>query len=73
MKFLTIEATKWQYTHGVRNENAISPDNWNLDPSFLERPGNNEIQLNYSMTTDLILRYIPNGKSTLESINHRHS
>ena len=61
MKFLTIEATKWQYTHGV-NENAISPDNWNLDQSFLERPGNKEIQLNYSMTTDLILRYIPNGK-----------
>ena len=45
MKFLTIEATKWQYTHGVRNENAISPDNWNLDQSFLERPGNKEIQL----------------------------
>ena len=45
MKFLTIEATKWQYTHGVRNENAISPDNWNLDHSFLERPGNKEIQL----------------------------
>ena len=73
MKFLTIEATKWQYTHGVRNENAISPDNWNLDQSFLERPGNKEISsFNYSMTTDLILRYIPNGKSTLESINHRH-
>ena len=45
MKFLTIEATKWQYTHGARNENAISPDNWNLDQSFLERPGNKEIQL----------------------------
>ncbi|MDQ3975916.1 MAG: alpha/beta hydrolase [Thermoproteota archaeon] len=44
-KLLTIEATKWQYTHGVRNENAISPDNWVLDQSFLERPGNKEIQL----------------------------
>lgn len=44
-KFLTIEATRWQYTHGVKNENVISPDNWILDQSLLDRPGNNEIQL----------------------------
>jgi pimeloyl-ACP methyl ester carboxylesterase len=44
-KFLTIEATKWQYTHGVRNESAISPDNWILDQLLLDRPGNKEIQL----------------------------
>lgn len=44
-QFLTIEATKWQYTHGVRNPEAISPDNWNLDQRFLDRPGNNDIQL----------------------------
>jgi len=44
-KFLTLEATRWQYTHGVRNENAISPDNWIHDQSLLDRPGNNEIQL----------------------------
>jgi pimeloyl-ACP methyl ester carboxylesterase len=44
-KFLTIEATRWQYTHGVKNENAISPDNWIHDQLLLDRPGNNEIQL----------------------------
>lgn len=44
-KLLTLEATKWQYTHGVRNPAAISPDNWNLDQRFLDRPGNNDIQL----------------------------
>ena len=44
-KFLTIEATKWQYTHGVRNPEVISPDTWNLDQRFLDRPGNAEIQL----------------------------
>jgi pimeloyl-ACP methyl ester carboxylesterase len=44
-KFLTIEATRWQYTHGVKNENAISPDNWVHDQLLLDRPGNNEIQL----------------------------
>ena len=44
-KFLSLEATRWQYTHGVKNENAISPDNWFHDQSLLDRPGNNEIQL----------------------------
>ena len=44
-KLLTVEATRWQYTHGVKNENAISPDNWLLDQSLLDRPGNKEMQL----------------------------
>ena len=44
-KFLTLEATRWQYTHGVKDENAISPDNWIHDQLLLDRPGNNEIQL----------------------------
>jgi pimeloyl-ACP methyl ester carboxylesterase len=42
---LTLEATRWQYTHGVRNEETISPDNWNVDQRLLDRPGNQEIQL----------------------------
>jgi pimeloyl-ACP methyl ester carboxylesterase len=42
---VTLEATKWQYTNGVRNLEAISPDNWNMDQPFLDRPGNGEIQL----------------------------
>jgi pimeloyl-ACP methyl ester carboxylesterase len=44
-KFLTIDATKWQYTHGVRNVEAISPDNWLVDQPLLDRPGNDKIQL----------------------------
>ncbi|MEM6434791.1 MAG: alpha/beta hydrolase [Cyanobacteria bacterium P01_D01_bin.115] len=43
--FFEIEATEWQYIHGVRNPEAISPDNWNIDQRFLDRPGNKEIQL----------------------------
>ncbi len=42
---LTVEATEWQYTHGVRNTEAISPDTWLYDQAKLDRPGNNEIQL----------------------------
>lgn len=44
-KFLTIDATKWQYTHGVRNIETISPDNWLIDQPLLNRPSNDEIQL----------------------------
>ena len=42
---LTLDATKWQYTHGVRNVETISPDNWNVDQPLLDRPGNTDIQL----------------------------
>ncbi len=42
---LTLEATKWQYTHGVRDPEAISPDNWNVDQPLLDRPGNDAVQL----------------------------
>lgn len=42
---LTIDATKWQYTHGVRNTDVISPDTWGHVQPLLDRPGNQEIQL----------------------------
>ncbi|MRH92076.1 alpha/beta fold hydrolase [Nocardia sp. SYP-A9097] len=46
-KLLDIEATKWQYTHGVPADRLplVSPDTWTLDQSYLDRPGNKEIQL----------------------------
>ncbi len=43
--FLNIGATKWQWTHGTRNPNAISPDTWTTDQYFQDRPGNKAIQL----------------------------
>ncbi|MGH9882809.1 MAG: alpha/beta fold hydrolase [Pyrinomonadaceae bacterium] len=43
--FLKVDATKWQYTHGTRNPNRISPDTWTFDQALLDRPGNQEIQL----------------------------
>ena len=42
---LTIEATKWQYTHGVRNVETIAPDNWFNDQYLLDRPRNKDIQI----------------------------
>ena len=43
--FLVLGVTKWQYTHGVRNPETISPDNWLVDQYLLDRPGNTDIQL----------------------------
>jgi pimeloyl-ACP methyl ester carboxylesterase len=43
--FFTRESTIWQYTDGVRDKEAISPDNWNIDQPLLDRPGNADIQL----------------------------
>ena len=43
--FLNIDVTKWQYTHGTRDPEVISPDTWTVDQYGLDRPGNREIQL----------------------------
>jgi pimeloyl-ACP methyl ester carboxylesterase len=43
--FLTPKATLWQYTHGVPDATAVSPDGYSLDDFYLTRPGADEIQL----------------------------
>lgn len=44
-QILTPEATVWQYTHGVPDTTAVSPDGYTLDNFYLSRPGVAEIQL----------------------------
>ena len=51
---LTLEGTRWQYTHGVANPEMIAPESYTLDAALLERPGNKDIQL------DLFLDYASN-------------
>jgi len=43
--FLSPEATLWQYTHGVPDATAVSPDGYSLDDFYLSRPGADEVQL----------------------------
>lgn len=46
LRFLvTLGATQWQYLNGVRDKEAISPDNWHVTQRLLDRPGNIDIQL----------------------------
>jgi pimeloyl-ACP methyl ester carboxylesterase len=49
--FVTYEATRWQYTHGVKDPELVSPDGPAHDQFLLDRKGNDEIQL------DLLLSY----------------
>ena len=42
---LAPETTIWQYTHGVPDPTAVSPDGCSLDNFYLTRPGADEFQL----------------------------
>jgi pimeloyl-ACP methyl ester carboxylesterase len=43
--FLSPETTLWQYTYGVADASAVSPDGYSLDNFYLARPGADEVQL----------------------------
>jgi pimeloyl-ACP methyl ester carboxylesterase len=51
---LTLDTTRWQYTHGVADPETVAPEGYTLDTALMERPGNKEIQL------DLFLDYASN-------------
>ena len=53
---LTLEGTRWQYTHGVADPASVPPESYTLDAALLERSGNKDIQL------DLFLDYASNVK-----------
>lgn len=57
LKLFTLDITKFQYTDGVKDLSRISPDNWVHDQALLDRPGNNDIQLDlfYNYRTNLPL------------------
>ena len=53
---LTLQGTRWQYTHGVTIPERVAPESYTLDMALMDRPGNKEIQL------DLFLDYASNVK-----------
>ena len=52
--FLTLDATRWQYTHGVADPETVAPESYTLDAALMGRAGNADIQL------DLFLDYASN-------------
>jgi pimeloyl-ACP methyl ester carboxylesterase len=51
---LSLDGTRWQYTHGVADAERVPPESYWLDANLMARPGNAEIQL------DLFLDYANN-------------
>jgi pimeloyl-ACP methyl ester carboxylesterase len=53
----SIQSTLWQYSNGVKNMSLVSPDAPVLDQALLDRPGNQEIQLDlfYDYRTNIPL------------------
>jgi len=43
--FLELDAIKQVYLYGHKNPELISPDNWNMDFRFMERPGARQVQM----------------------------
>ncbi|HEY7051369.1 MAG TPA: alpha/beta hydrolase [Mycobacterium sp.] len=44
-EFLTLDATRWQYTTGVADKTLVDPESWYHDYRLISRPGNDEVQL----------------------------
>lgn len=44
-QFLTLDATRWQYTTGVPDETLVDPESWHHDYALISRPGNDLVQL----------------------------
>jgi len=45
LPFLSLDGIKMVYQHGHRDLSRISPDNWNMDFGFMERPNARRVQL----------------------------
>ncbi len=57
MPFLSLDGIKMAYQHGYRDPSRISPDNWNMDFRFMERPNARRVQLDlfYDYRTNVAL------------------
>jgi len=45
LRNMEYDSVKYQYVHGARHPDEMSPDGWTMDFALLERPGNRAIQL----------------------------
>jgi pimeloyl-ACP methyl ester carboxylesterase len=55
--FLQLEVIKQVYLHGHKDPELISPDNWNVDYRFMERPNARQVQMDlfYDYRTNVAL------------------
>jgi hypothetical protein len=70
LRFLTtLGATKWQYTNGVSNLDAVSPDTWGHVQPLLDREGNQDVQLQMFYSYGTNPRCIRPGKNPFVPIS----
>ena len=57
MAFMGLDAIKSVYLHGHKRPELISPDNWNMDFHFMERPNARKVQMElfYDYRTNVAL------------------
>ncbi|KAL2802744.1 putative hydrolase [Aspergillus granulosus] len=56
---LSFEATRWQYDEGTRDLSAVAPESYHLDYALLQRPGNDEIQIDLFRDYDSNVKLYP--------------
>ena len=44
-QLMSLEGIQWMYIEGTRNPKGINPDNWVLDFARIDRPGQQQVQL----------------------------
>ena len=71
LPFLELDGVKLVYTHGHRNPEQISPDNWNMDVHFLGRPGARRSSSTCSTTTARTSSCIRNCRRPCASAGRR--
>jgi len=56
-EFLQLDTIRQIYLYGYKNPEAISPDNWNMDFEFMERPNAHQVQMDlfYDYRTNVAL------------------
>jgi len=65
MNRLSLETTRWRFTHGARHPERINPDNWNLHQPILDSPGAKDIQVQLMYDYENNLSLFPKWQSYL--------
>ena len=66
--FLQKETVRLVYTHGHANLELISPDNWNMDTHFLDRPKARRVQLDFFYDYRKNVELYPKWQSSLRDL-----
>ena len=68
-QFTHLKQTLWQYETGVLDKTLIAPETYTLDQYFLDRPGNQEIQLELLKDYENNVKLYPEFQKYFKSYN----